>query len=161
MSKVSNKFYNRYFVSNSAPLSRVADDYSFSNMMYDKSKGVTHCLLPYCTDGSKPTRFVGDVELCMSNDPNIVSRFSAEHRDMLRKQLASQPHSPATNSPSPTDDQLMQNGAIRSLERDEIVAGAKHNLSRLDAELPRVSAPSASPTPPATSAPTVEPPKSE
>lgn len=144
MSKIINRWHERYYVS-STPLPYESDDYSFSNMIYDGNKGISHVLLPYFSDSSS-TRFVGDVEICMSSDPNITSRFSAEHRDMLRKQLASQPHTPDSVLPSPTDDQLIQNGAIQFLERDEIVAASKFNMSRLDAELPYMSAPSASPT---------------
>lgn len=148
MSKsIKNKWYERYY-SNSTPLPRVSDDYSFSNMMYDNSKGISYALLPYCEDTSC-TRFVGDVEICMSVDPNVTSRFSSEHRDMIKKQLASQPHSPAPVGPSPTDEQLIYNGAVRSLERDEIVAASKYNMSRLDSELPF---PSSVPTPAPSSA---------
>lgn len=144
MSKIINRWYERYYAS-STPLPHELDDYSFSNMIYDGNKGVSHVLLPYFADSSS-SRFVSDVELCMSSDPNITSRFSSEHRDMIRKQLASQPRTPAVNGPFPTDDQLMQNGAVQSLERDEIVAASKANMSRLDAELPYTSAPSDSPT---------------
>lgn len=149
MSKsIKNKWYERYY-SNSTPLPRVSDDYSFSNMMYDNSKGVSYALLPYCEDTSF-IRFVGDVEICMSGDSNVTSRFSSEHRDMIKKQLASQPHSSVSVGPSPTDDQLIQNGAIRSLERDEIVAASKYNMSCLDLELPF---PSSASTPAPTPAP--------
>lgn len=156
MSKIINRWHERYYTS-STPLPHELDDYSFSNMIYDGNKGVSHVLLPYFVDSSS-SRFVSDVELCMSSDPNITSRFSSEHRDMIRKQLVSQPRTPAVNGPFPTDDQLMQNGAIQSLERDEIVAASKANMSRLDAELPYMSAPSVSPTPSPSS---VESPKTE
>lgn len=142
MSKIINRWYERYYAS-STPLPHELDDYSFSNMIYDGNKGFSHVLLPYFADSSS-SRFVSDVELCMSSDPNITSRFSSEHRDMIRKQLVSQPRTPAVNGPSPTDDQLMQNGAIQSLERDEIVAASKSNMARLDAELPYMPSPSVS-----------------
>lgn len=131
----TNKFHARYNFDSHVENAHTVEDYSFSNMMYDQHKGISHALLPY-SENSEITRFVSDVELCMSQDPNIVSRFSAEHRDMLKKQLSSQPRTSISDGVYPSDDELLQNGGIRSLERDEIVRCAKANYNRLDAELP-------------------------
>lgn len=140
-------YFNRYFCSTPTDVcGTISEDYSFSNMMYDQHKGISHALLPY--PGNRAgTRYVGDVEICMSSDPNITSRFSAVHRDMVKKQLSAQPHTPDSGLPSPTDDQLIQNGPIRSLERDELVMCSKANMARLDSELPHLSPPSVSPIP--------------
>lgn len=151
-------YFNRYFCCTPTDVcGTISEDYSFSNMMYDQHKGISHALLPYPGD-RVGTRYVGDVEICMSSDPNITSRFSAEHRDMVKKQLSSQPHTPDSGSPSPTDDQLIQNGPIRSLERDELVMCSKANMARLDSELPHLSSSSVSPI---SSSSSVESPKSE
>lgn len=77
-------YFNRYFCSTPTDVcGTISEDYSFSNMMYDQHKGISHALLPY--PGNRAgTRYVGDVEICMSPDPNITSRFSAEHRDMVK-----------------------------------------------------------------------------
>lgn len=153
--KNNNRWFSRYYRDNhleSMPFDSpiVVEDYSFSNMMYDASKGVTHSLLPYTSD-PKCTRYVSDVEICMSNDSLITSHFSSEHRAVVRDQLTNQPRTPVSGR-QPSDDQLMANGGIVSLERDEIVAAAGYNYSRLDSELPfpepvSVSQPTPQPTP--------------
>lgn len=152
-----NNWFERYYVSKSIEgLSKTAvEDYSFSNMMYDQHKGISHALLPY-SENPQVTRFVSDVEICMTSDPAVTSYFSSQHRDMLKKQLMSQPHTLVSDGPHPTDEQLMENGGIVSMERDEIVSASKANMSRLDSELPMPS-----PAPAPASAPVSEPPKSE
>lgn len=157
-SKINNLWFERYYCSSSIPLPRHRDDYSYSDMMYDDTKGVSCVFLPYASNASH-TRFVSDVEICMSSDPNITSRFSSEHRDMIKKQLVSQPHSSVADGPRPSDAQLMENGGIVSMERDEIVDAAKHNLNLFTSELSASSSASLS-SPAQSSEPTVTEPTS-
>ncbi len=144
-----NKWFERYYKSVPVDSSLFYPplDESFSDMMYDKHKGIALAFIPL-SDGCSSSRCISDVEICMSSDPNVVSRFSAEHRAAVRNGIVNQPRLPVSDGPRPTDDQLMANGGIVSLERDEIVASARVNMSRLDSELPDVPAPSDSPVQP-------------
>lgn len=155
---MKNKFswYDRYYVQNSdvdtspAPL-----DSSFSDMMYDSSKGVAGAFVPL---GDSSTRFVSDSEIAFSTSPDITSRFSAQHRQIVASGIASQPHSPAPIGKRPTDDQLMENGGIRPLERDEAIRSIRVNSRLFDRDIssarldmnsqkPPTSTPSVSPAP--------------
>lgn len=106
-------------------------DSTFSDSLYDAHKGITHALLRY--SDSDATRFVSDVEICMTPDPTVSSYFTAEHRNAIRNQLLTQQRSsPDTQL---TDDEMLANGAPRSLERDELVKVAKNNINRLDSDI--------------------------
>lgn len=97
---------------------------SFSDNVYDRTRGITHILHRYNND-DKSYRFVGDVEIAMSNDPSISSLFTAEHRQIIKTQLTSQRRTP--QGPQPSDEELMRNGGIRHLERGEIVESVRAN----------------------------------
>lgn len=147
---ILNRFFARNFVGCSVPcqsVERVPFDTAFSDSLYDQVRGITHCLHHYDVDNPECTRFVSDVEIAMSSDTAITSMFSADHRNAIRMGLVDQPHSPVNGQP--TDEQLMANGGIRHLERDEIVAAVSANMDALDRSLPRLYPrdPAPSPTP--------------
>lgn len=132
-----NSWYNRYYVQSEKPDKSPAPlDYSFSNMIYDQMKGVSGAFIPLGDDSS---RFVSDSEIAYSTDPSITSRFSAQHRQMVANSLMSQPRSPAPVGKRPTDDQLLANGGIRPLERDEAMRAMKANARAFSQDLRRAS----------------------
>lgn len=107
-------------------------DFVHSNTMYDMNKGITHAFV-HTARGSDHdfVRLVSDVEICMSNDPEIMATFTHEYRSNLRNALMSAPRSPVT--PALSDDELMSNGPCpTNLERDEISALARDQIDRLD-----------------------------
>lgn len=126
---------------------------SFSDNVYNQTRGITHILHPY-NDDSRSYRYVGDVEIAMSNDPSISSLFTAEHRQIIKTQLTNQRRTP--QGPQPTDDELLRNGGIRHLERGEIVQVTRANSEALNRAIEdeRMSMQSKqSPTPPSDSNP--------
>ena len=93
-------------------------DYTDSNAMYDANVGITHIIIEN-PDGSH--RIVSDVEICMTTDPNITSRFSPEYRAQLKNTILSRPHNPISNldaDGNPIGGSVIPN----SLERDELAS---------------------------------------
>lgn len=124
-----NNWFKRYYTPKARCNDNYPDDSSFSNMMYDTHKGISIAFIPYAPNHYRP---VSDVEIAMSTDPAITSRFSSEHRAMVKAQVLAQPRS-VSSGPLPSDDQLMSNGAApTSLERDEMVKAVRANSERFD-----------------------------
>lgn len=112
-------------------------DYSFSNTLYDMNKGVTHDFL-HSDKGHEDdsVRIVSDVEICMSQSPDITSRYPAEYRNNLRNSLEGM-RSPVVHS-GMTDDQLLNSHSVNGLELDERVAVTKSLADSLDSALSRL-----------------------
>ena len=121
-------WHSRFTKTKSINLPAPKIDSSFSDSLYDVNKGITHVLLRY--SDSKATRYVGDVEICMTNDPNITSYFTQEHRNAIKNQLQNQKRSNV--STQMTDEELLLQGPARSLERDEITLRAKEMTKEFD-----------------------------
>lgn len=94
-----------------------------SNSQYDLNKGVTHIVV----DRDGMYRIISDVEIAMSDNPDIVSMFSAEYRDNLRKGLMNQPRGKDMHM---SDDQLVEQITRPDLEMDERVDAVKLGLKR-------------------------------
>lgn len=153
-----NNYWHSRFYSKQKPLqaASVQLDSSFSDSLYDVNKGITHALMPY--GETTATRYVSDVEICMTADLNISSHFTAEHRNAIRNQLLSQQR--INPDMQLTDDEMLANGAPRSLERDELVKVAKNNINRLDSDI-RLAQQMRLSEPPTPEPPTPEPKSSE
>lgn len=91
-------------------------DYVKSDTLYDNNKGVTHFI--FKDPNSDNHRIVSDVEICMSDSPEITSQFPAEYRNALRNKLQNQPHSPLRSTPV-SDDDLIATSVSPQLEMDE------------------------------------------
>lgn len=98
------------------PLSFVKSDTS-----YDQNKGVTHSIVK--DPDSDNHRIISDVEIAMSDSPEVTSLFTREHRMALRNKLMNQPHSPV-HPAGVTDDDLIKL-ATPALEMDERLDLAK------------------------------------
>lgn len=99
-------------------------DYSASNYMYDMNRGVTHMILK---DSKGNERVVSDVEIAMSDSPEITSLFPDEYRQRLRASLMSK--SSVTDRPVVTDDELIKLNIPNGLERDELATALKARSS--------------------------------
>lgn len=104
-----------------------------SNALYDQNAGLTHAFLH--TNKGQPddeVRLIGDVEICMSNAPEVTSVFSPEYRNRLRMGLVD------TKGATPsglTDEQLMEAVPCNvQFERDEIASFSKTSIGALDRE---------------------------
>lgn len=122
-------------------------DMSVSDAIYEMSKGRSIAFIPITDEISRP---VYDSEIAFSGDPSITARFSSEHRSLLRSAISSQPKSPNTVGRTPSDDDLIRNGAVRHMERDEAVRTIRANAKMFKSDLERfsrqqMSAPKASP----------------
>lgn len=160
MSKKQNNWYARYYRDNSPVItSDVCMRDSFSDYIYDHTKGISIAYIPVDSDGST-YRPVYDAEIAFSQDPSITSRFTSEHRSLVQSSIINQQRSVSTG-PRPSDDQLISNGGIRhNLERDEMAAAIRGNASAFRQDIERASvdqrivgalpgsSPSSSPEPP-------------
>lgn len=135
---MANKWYKRYYSTTKKDLVEYTPtdqlDSTFTDSIYDSNKGISHILFRYTPSGNF-TRYVSDVEIAMTSDVNLSSYFTSEHRAVLKNNILGQQRSPSSID-HPTDDQLLENGAIPTqLERDEIVQSVKTNYDRLDLDL--------------------------
>lgn len=99
-------------------------DFTESNSMYDKNRGITHCIM---RDSSGNFRIASDVEICMSDSPEIVSTFPAEYRQRLRSGILGQ-SKPVSHNGNLSDDDLIALQTPERLERDEVVELSKARL---------------------------------
>lgn len=137
MSDKVNYWYSRYYRDTEPVISDpLPADMSVSDALYDMFKGRSIAFIPMTDDISRP---VYDSEIAFSGDPSITSRFSAEHRSLLRSAISSQPKSPNTVGRTPSDDDLIRNGAVRHMERDEAVRTIRSNASMFKSDLERFS----------------------
>lgn len=98
-------------------------DFTDSNSIYDKNRGCTHIIIK-SIDGRE--RIVSDVEICMSDSPEVTSMFSDEYRARLRSGLVSSRAD--SSSVSVGDDELIALNIPQGLERDEAAAFVKSRL---------------------------------
>lgn len=139
-----------YFVDNS--INTEPKHLNASNALYDQNAGLTHAFL-HTNKGQSDdeVRLIGDVEICMSNAPEVTSVFSTEYRNRLRMGLVD------TKSATPsglTDEQLMESVPCNvQFERDEIASFSKTTIGALDREAKLIEkylekdSPSSSPSP--------------
>lgn len=101
-------------------------DLTVSNSLYDKNRGITHVIVK---DSFKQERIISDVEICMSDSPEITSLFPAEYRSKLRAGIMSQSRPSDNRASNVSDDDLIDIVVPPSLERDEVSSMAKDRLS--------------------------------
>lgn len=89
--------YNHYFYSNfrnTTPKPRCSDSHqSFSNTLYDSSKGITIYYLNEGTSDSPCYRTLYDVELAYSSDPSVTAHIPPQVQQQLRYRLNAIPKS--------------------------------------------------------------------
>lgn len=105
-----------------------------SDSLYDQNKMVTHCILKSVDSDCKDERVVSDVELAMSDSPEITSLMSSEYRRQLQLSLQNQPKSPR-DKPISDDELIKFNDLSSSLERPDLesVIRSKHSSFYSDA----------------------------
>lgn len=126
---MKNLFKSRYFDDHMDNL--IYDcpemDFTESNTLYDINRGVTHMIVK---DSQKRERIISDVEICMSDSPEISALFSAEYRAKLRAGIMSQPRPADNRPPNVSDDDLIDTVIPQRLERDELASVSKSRLDR-------------------------------
>lgn len=81
-------------------------DLSVSNSLYDQNKMVTHAIVHHPDPDIKLERVVSDVELAMSDSPEVNALMSSEYKRMLQLSLQNQQRSPVRDRPLSDDDLL-------------------------------------------------------
>lgn len=99
-------------------------DFTVSDSIYDKNRGITHC---FVRDNCDNFRIVSDVEICMSDSPEITSTFPAEYRMRLRSGILGSSR-PVSHNGNLSDDDLIALHTPERLERDEVVNLSKARL---------------------------------
>ena len=136
---IRNAYYQRYFADASLDKDKqilAIDSASVvrSNSMYDKNKGLTHTFI-HSNKGGKDdkVRLIGDVEICMSNDPSVTSEFSPMYRAQLRTGLV---NSKGAGPTGLTDEQLMLSIPCNvKFEREDADAISRQSLDMLSASI--------------------------
>lgn len=117
-------------------------DTSYSDSSAALEKGKSFDLVPFGDDGK---RLISDVEIAMSDDPNVASLYPDEYRSALRGSLMNQPHSPIR--PSLPDDSLSSAVVPQGLERDERVRYVRSVVTTLDDAASSLPNPKSQPQP--------------
>lgn len=87
---------------------RLVDKDDFvSNSLYDENKLVTHAIVRHPDSSIKLERVVSDVELAMSDSPEVNSLISSEYKRLLQLSLQNQQRSPVRDR-SVSDEDLMR-----------------------------------------------------
>lgn len=102
-------------------------DMTASNTIYDSNRGITHMIVK---DSQKCERIISDVEICMSDSPEITALFTAEYRAKLRAGIMSQSRPSDVRPAGVSDDDLVDLIVPHSLERDEVASIAKERVTR-------------------------------
>lgn len=164
---MANRYLQRYYDNHRFKRVDVVTPLSVahSNSMYDKSKGLTHTFI-HTAKGEKDdnVRLIGDVEICMSNDPSVTSEFSPIYRAQLRNGLVNSKGAGLTGL---TDDQLMDSIPCNvKFEREDAEAISRQSLDRLTSSIesskkfPEIQSPKDTETPPTATPPSDTPPVS-
>lgn len=100
---------------------RIVDkDVTVSNSLYDENKLVTHAIVKNPDPAVKMERVVSDVELAMSDSPEVNSLISGEYKRMLQLSIQNQQRSPVRDKPLSDDDLLKFSDLSAFPERVEL-----------------------------------------